>query len=240
MIGVQGIGSGGQQAIEQAYVGEAVPSAYRTQVTGMLSSWATLGFLVGPVVGVPLSLLDLRVAGWHIDGNTSPAVFICLCFLVMLGATWALFDPERRGRGAPPDSATAPLSIDVTVSEEEEEEGADETWKAPERAPDDVNQHAVLACLLVFFVHFAGFAVIETICTPLIAAEFQWTTTTSFYLFTVSGAASLLSLVSRRGSPPGRRVRPCRNPSIGHAGPVDPPVQRHHVAAVQPADRPAR
>ena len=48
---LQGIGSGGQQAVEQAYLAVAAPPEQRTELTGHLSTCACLGFICGPAVG---------------------------------------------------------------------------------------------------------------------------------------------------------------------------------------------
>ena len=53
----------------------------------------------------------------------------------------------------------------------------------------------VLACIFFFFVHFNGFAVQETITTPLIKDWFGWGDVGANLLFTAAGAANLLCAV---------------------------------------------
>ena len=52
---LQGIGSGGQQAVEQTYLSVAAPPEQRTQLTSKLSTFACLGFIFGPAMGALVS-----------------------------------------------------------------------------------------------------------------------------------------------------------------------------------------
>jgi len=53
----------------------------------------------------------------------------------------------------------------------------------------------VWACILMFFVHFNGFAVQETITTPLVQDWFGWDEMGANLLFTAAGVANLLCAV---------------------------------------------
>lgn len=52
---LQGVGSGGQQAVEQSYLSIAAPPEQRTELTSKLATAATLGFIFGPAMGAAVT-----------------------------------------------------------------------------------------------------------------------------------------------------------------------------------------
>ena len=56
---LQGLWTGGQQAIEAAYVSEVVADEYKSKVLAELGMAAVLGFIMGPCFGIGLSFMGL-------------------------------------------------------------------------------------------------------------------------------------------------------------------------------------
>ena len=69
---LQGIWTGGEQAVETAYIGENVNEKDRTKLLSTLSTFATMGFVLGPAIGTPLETFDVTYKGWLFTGNMIP------------------------------------------------------------------------------------------------------------------------------------------------------------------------
>ena len=199
---LQGIGSGGQQAVEQSYLSIAAPPSQRTELTSKLSTFACLGFIFGPAVGALVATMPtFSVGALHFDAYTMQGWCIVAMNLVMFADLELFVDvsgaPEARktqggggGDGetaAPwqstPTKAAAGLGTPTTRMQTEAAAGGGAVlWE-------------VWACILFFFVHFNGFAVQETITTPLVQDWFGWGEMHANLLFTGAGAANLLMAV---------------------------------------------
>ena len=93
---LQGIGSGGQQAVEQAYLSVAAPPEQRTELTGRLSTFACLGFIFGPALGAAVSQLpQFAVGALHFTSFTMQGWFMALSNLVMFAFTLCFVERTR-------------------------------------------------------------------------------------------------------------------------------------------------
>lgn len=167
---LQGIGSGGQQAVEQAYLTVAAPYEERTAMTAKLSTFACLGFIFGPALGAVVSQTPaFAIGGVRFDTFTKQGWVVavlnsCMCMMTTCCFTEVRHEPAQ--------------------AEAEGEAGgaARRDW-------------GVWACILFFFVHFNGFAVQETITTPLVKDWFGWDAVAANLLFTAAGVGNLLCAV---------------------------------------------
>ena len=186
---LQGIGSGGQQAVEQSYLSVAVTTAQRTEYTGKLSTFASAGFICGPAFAALVGALpEFRVGSLVFDCFTMQG-WSCALMNVLMYVLYTCFEEKA------PVHVTAP----------------------PGDTPTE--QHAttpiagVLACIFFFFVHFNGFAVQETITTPLVQDWFGWTEVAANVLFIGAGLLNLICaiimsyLCSPQGGVEGARQR---------------------------------
>ena len=171
---LQGTGSGGQQAVEQSYLSVAVSQSQRTEYTGKLSTFACAGFIFGPAFATVVAALpSFRVGPLVFDTFTGLGWFCALlnCLMFWLYTIFEEKTPAKAAATAGDDAAMAPA--------------------ASARTP----LVGVLACIFFFFVHFNGFAVQETITTPLVQQWFGWEEVAANVLFTGAGVLNLVCAV---------------------------------------------
>jgi len=98
---LQGIGSGGQQTVEQAYLSIATPANKRTELTGKLSTFACLGFIVGPALGAlvaqipPFAIGALPVDSYTMQGWAMAALNVVRMFTNLSFFVGAYRPPPR-------------------------------------------------------------------------------------------------------------------------------------------------
>jgi len=69
---LQGFWTGGEQSIEAAYVSEVVEKKDNIRVNSELGMSAVAGFIFGPVIGLALSFIDIKIGFVNIDAFTAP------------------------------------------------------------------------------------------------------------------------------------------------------------------------
>jgi MFS family permease len=172
---LQGTGSGGQQAAEQAYMSIAAPIEQRTTLTGRLSTFACTGFIFGPAVGALVASVvpDARLGALRLNVFTKCGYFVALLDATRFTITTCCFTEAR---------AAVPAD-DV------------ENGRASTKALSHT-ERAVWALIGFFFVHFNGFALQETVTTPLVQQWFGWDEVEANLLFTAAGLANMLCSVA--------------------------------------------
>lgn len=186
---VQGLWTGGQQTIEQAYLSAAVEQKKRVELTATLSTFAVLGFIMGPSFGAMFSTVHTTFMGVRVDPYNAPGLFILAMTLAMFAVTYVTFDGKEARGGA---SAAGAARGD-----------ADGAGAAAGRRPGDKagarrSYLGLGVCLWLFFVHYYSFAVQETITTPLVLRLYAWTPLGVNLLFVGAGVLSLATSVSVR------------------------------------------
>ena len=158
---LQGIGSGGQQAVEQSYLAVAAPTEQRTSLTSQLNTFACLGFIFGPAMGAAVTQTPNFVAGTlHFNSFTKQGWVVAVLNVSMFLSTTFGFAEIKRDAAADADA-------------DDDDEGAidEATLSDTARARERGRTTGVWAMILFFFIHFNGFAVQETITTPLVKAR---------------------------------------------------------------------
>ena len=175
---LQGIWTGGQQAVEQSYLSAAIEPSKRVEYTATLSTCAVLGFVIGPSIGALLSLVDTNICGLKVGANNAPGIFIFLATVIMLLQTAVFFDGK--------DDCTG-----ERIDEADEEEQEDSSSSNSEDKP--FNYMGVAVSMFLFYIHYYSFAVQETIITPLCSVLYSWDAIQVNLLFTCAGAVSLIT-----------------------------------------------
>ena len=169
---LQGLGSGGQQAVEQAYISVNAPPEQRTAMTSRLSTFACCGFIFGPAIGAAIATIPAAELGpLALNSFTNQGWAVAVLSASTLASTTFLFREATSKH---------------TVREDAEEWGEDDT----------PNVLAIWSLIALFFVHFNGFAIQETITTPLVNAWFGWKDYEASLLFTAAGAANLACAIA--------------------------------------------
>jgi len=171
---LQGVWTGGQQAIEQAYVSAAIEPSKRVEFTATLSTCAVFGFVAGPTIGAMLSIIDTTVMGLKVGANNGPGIFIFLANLIMLVQTALFFDGNDDGTG----------EFGEETDEEEQVDSRNDSNKP-------FNYMGVAISMFLFYIHYYSFAVQETIITPLCSVLYGWDPVEINLLFTCAGMLSL-------------------------------------------------
>ena len=93
---MQGLWTGGQQTLEQAYLSETVIASKRTEITATLGSFAVIGFVSGPALAAAFTAVDFKIGRYRVNSNTAPAALILVVTAVMWGLSFVLFRPAAR------------------------------------------------------------------------------------------------------------------------------------------------
>jgi hypothetical protein len=180
--GLQGLWTGGQQSVEQAYLAFAAFPGERTELTSRLGTFAVLGFILGPAFGAMFTTVDFKFGELIVDQYTAPGIFILFVGLAMFIATANFFSPSSTsGREKVGSSSGVNLAGDV------------EKGEAGKVMTEKPSATAVTALLLIFFIHFYSFAVQETITTPLVLNLYDFEQYQVNILFIAVGILSLFT-----------------------------------------------
>lgn len=68
---VQGLWTGGQQAVEQAYISECIDKNQNLAMIADLGASAVLGFVLGPIVGLVGRFTRFEIGSFYVDEYTS-------------------------------------------------------------------------------------------------------------------------------------------------------------------------
>jgi MFS transporter, ceroid-lipofuscinosis neuronal protein 7 len=194
---LQGAWTGGAQAVQQSHLAKVLPADQLTQVTVLLNAYACLGFVFGPFFGLVASAVPpfaVRVPfagpGAVLEFNelTAPGYFVLLSAALIIALFVCCFgeDAEHLERVDAGGAEAAPLLATPAATAEDSFDRC-----APPSSPSTPPWLALAICNLAFFVHFYGFALQETIATPLVQAYYGWDVFAANLLFTAGGAVSL-------------------------------------------------
>lgn len=220
---IQGLWTGGQQAIEQAYITECIDKDENLAMIADLGAAAVLGFVLGPIIGLIGGYINFSIGGFYVDEYTSCGYFQAFFTIIMFLGTFFLFQeiPREYRRGLQEDQQEEDdLDESVDVTEAEQDENIKEMLR---KDPDEINFAAldsseketlvrmkpnmkgVLVSILIFLIHFNGFAVQETITTPISTDILHKYTDTldypesfAYILFAASGVLSLITFLVLR------------------------------------------
>eukprot|EP00956_Cyclotella_meneghiniana_P007524 scaffold10174_cov23-Cyclotella_meneghiniana.AAC.1 len=73
---LMGILGGGQQAVELAYLSEAVEPSVKTEYVATLGTVAVIGTVTGPSIGALFSQIDTTINGLPLNTNNIPGFMI--------------------------------------------------------------------------------------------------------------------------------------------------------------------
>lgn len=175
---LQGLWTGGNQSIEAAYISEVVEPDFKLGALSDMGMCAVLGFLLGPILGYLLSFVDFEISAYlRIDQFTGPGYFIMAANAVMvLVFVFTFKEISRRTR----ESMMQAANLDSVQP----------------------NSIGVYVCYFISFVAFSGFAVQETITTPLVTDidrvytdSFDWTVNEAYLLYGSSSIASIFAFI---------------------------------------------
>lgn len=216
---IQGLWTGGQQAIEQAYITECIDKDENLSMIADLGAAAVLGFVLGPIVGLIAGFVNFRMGSFYVDEYTANGYFQAIFTIIMfLGSAFLFTEIPREYRRGLQDEDQEEVDEDVSLDEDVEVD--EKISKILHEDPDKVdfatldstekdtlkkvkpNMAGVTVCLLIFLIHFNGFAVQETITTPISTDVMHKYTDTldypesfAYILFAASGVLSLITFL---------------------------------------------
>ena len=88
---LQGLWTGAQQAIEQAYISEAVSKQNNLSMIADLGSAAVLGFVLGPIFGLLATVIDFHIGGLYISHYSACGYLQVIFTIIMLVASLFFF-----------------------------------------------------------------------------------------------------------------------------------------------------
>lgn len=212
----QGVWAGGSQAGQTTFLAAVLPLHSLTPIIMTLCTYACLGFVIGPVFGVFFALVPPfpLVLGFHFNELTGPGYFVAMSALFIIFSFVAVFDEEGDRASAPPSqqeerlsegpalpTEAQPLLARTTDKNKAVNKAVDEEESPPAvlLRPSGIKLGAgLIVCNIIFFTHFYGFALQETITTPLVQTYYNWTVLQANLLFTASGGCALVSFIGVR------------------------------------------
>jgi ceroid-lipofuscinosis MFS transporter 7 len=218
---IQGLWTGGQQAIEQAYITECIDKNQNLSMIADLGASAVLGFVLGPIIGLLGRFVNFNIGSFYVDEYTSSGYFQAIFTIVMFLGTMFLFTeiPREWRRGLQEDDEDdneEDVSIETESANAILKQNKDILFTNPAKVDfskiDDEekdtlsrlkpNMKGVVASLVIFLIHFNGFAVQETITTPISTdITHKYTDTLdypesfAYLLFAASGVLSLITFL---------------------------------------------
>lgn len=198
---LQGVWSGAIQAIQQAYVAAVSPTYEVTLMVVHMSTYACLGFVFGPAIGFAISAIpefQIPLTPLRFSEVTAAGYFVLVSVIASIILYAFLFD-EQGDRHAFQTYLQSENSNSVQNSVSAHDEEA--ACLLPPKITDDLTTKistlgALIFCNIAFFIHFYGFAIQETVTTPLVQKLYDWSVRRTNALFTAAGVASLLSFIA--------------------------------------------
>lgn len=219
---IQGLWTGGQQTIETAYIAECIDKDQNLNMIAELGASAVLGFVLGPIVALIGRFVNFNIGSFYVDEYTSCGYFQAIFTIIMFASTTLMFveiprewrrglqddDTEEEGEDASIETDSAndilkknkyilyqdPSQIEFSKIDEDEKDILSKLRP---------NLVGVAASLLIFLIHFNGFAVQETITTPIstdITHKYTYTLdypeSFAYILFVISGCLSVLTFMA--------------------------------------------
>lgn len=173
---LQGFWTGSQQAVEQAYISETAAEEDKLKILSELGISAVAGFVLGPLFGLFLSFIQVKIGAIVYDSFTYPGYIQTLLSAVMIYNTYSMFEEIPRSK----------------------REGRKESvvYKSP---PDSFG---LATCYLIQFCAFISFAAQEAVVAPLItdvqqqhSESFSWGINETYLVYGISGIFSCLCFV---------------------------------------------
>lgn len=200
----QGMWTGGSQAVQTTFLAAVLPIDELTPAIVTLNAYACLGFVIGPVFGLVFDLIPPfpLALGFNVSELTGPGYFVLISAAFILFLFVAVFDEEADRASAPPSEQEARSSegpgMPLLQNADENKTGEGEvirTVAAPRLLGIKLGA-GLIVCNIIFFVHFYGFALQETITTPLVQAYYNWSVLQANELFTAAGVCALVSFIA--------------------------------------------
>ena len=218
---IQGLWTGGQQAIEQAYITECIDKDQNLSMIADLGAAAVLGFVLGPVVGLVGRLINFNIGSFYVDEYTSCGYFQALFTIIMfLGSALLFTEIPREWRRGVQEEEQNDSGEDESIETDSANEILKKNQEVLHKDPEQVDfskmdeeeketltrlkpdMKGVVVSLMIFLIHFNGFAVQETITTPISTDIVHKYTETldypesfAYVLFACSGVLSLITFI---------------------------------------------
>eukprot|EP00956_Cyclotella_meneghiniana_P006944 scaffold9368_cov22-Cyclotella_meneghiniana.AAC.3 len=209
---LQGIWTGGQQAVERAYLSAAVAPSVKVEYTATLTTFVVLGFVMGPTILVPYSVTLATMFGLPVNANNAPGFLILVANIISFIQTLLFFDgkDDRSGissqqedertytLGSSTESNGSSLTLSAGTVRQQEDEETDNLRGSNTESNVAIisysekevpfNTVGVIMCNFFFLVHYYSFAVQETITAPMVVKLYDWSPVQINMLFIGAGA----------------------------------------------------
>ena len=215
---LQGIWTGAQQTVNQAYISEWVDQSKNLDLIVNLGASVVIGFTVGPIVGLAAKYTNFTIGWFYVDEYTSAGYYQSIITLIMIAIVANLFEeiPRKYRRSLSRDNKDD-FVLDGSISAKEIlKNNKNISWYIPSRVDfsklteDEKyklsrlkpNTKVVLLVLIISIISFNGFAVQETTTTPISTdINHKYTNTLdngkefAYILFACSGILSISTFI---------------------------------------------
>lgn len=215
---LQGLWTGGQQTVEQAYISECIDKKENLGLIANIGAAAVIGFTIGPIVGLAGRYTSFSIGPFYVNEYTSCGYFQAIITILMFVLTAYYFQEiprEYRKSLDNEEENEADLIGSVSAKEILKNNKSITTYNpskinfalVTEHEKDQLSRlkpstNGVLVALLIFLIHFNGFAVQETITTPISTdVNHNYTNTLdysgdfAYVLFACSGVLSIVTFM---------------------------------------------
>ncbi|XP_019377628.1 PREDICTED: major facilitator superfamily domain-containing protein 8 [Gavialis gangeticus] len=177
----------GNVAVVRSYIASATSLTERTSAMANTSACQALGFILGPVFQTCFTLMGEKGVTWktiHLQLNmyTAPVLLGALLGVINIILIFAVFREHQVD-----DMGRQCKSINFEVEESED---------ASQDIQGNIDHVAVVAINFIFFVILFGFAIFETIATPLTMDMYSWPRKEAvFYNGIILGGVGIESII---------------------------------------------
>ncbi|XP_006015676.2 major facilitator superfamily domain-containing protein 8 [Alligator sinensis] len=177
----------GNVAVVRSYIASATSLTERTSAMANTSACQALGFILGPVFQTCFTLMGEKGVTWkiiHLQLNmyTAPVLLGALLGVINIILIFAVFREHQVD-----DMGRQCKSINFEVEESED---------VSQDIQGNIDHVAVVAINFIFFVILFGFAIFETIATPLTMDMYSWPRKEAvFYNGIILGGVGIESII---------------------------------------------
>ena len=204
-----GISAGTEFSVELTFIARNTTKKERTLYLASVTAVNVVGFVVGPALGGLLGVLDLTIAGVHVDKYTGPGWLLTMMFLVDILMVQNIFQDDlvSEDRNKDDNREREPTEVSGLLQGKKQtelsyggpaadEKEAESAIQLPTTLRDSARPPLLSIVLGLIFVQFtvmSAWSVLETITSPLVQSHFDWDVQECNLLFTGGGFVSLVT-----------------------------------------------
>ena len=195
-----GISAGFEFTTELTFIAHVTTISERTTFLASVTACNVLGFILGPALDVIFVNMNVNWLGGIIviDKYTGPGWLLTSMFVVDLILVRTVFESKADVDSTIDSKRVGLLKVDDHQTDDVVKDATGRGIDVPKADMEEPHPSLFVVGSLIFvqFSLMCGFSLLETITSPLVQDQFEWTVKHSDILFTCGGLGSLLLYVT--------------------------------------------